>query len=133
MLIRLILYSLAAWMLASNCLAQAQTVSPQPAPSDLAATASSEPGAVLKRFHDYAKSNPLDFETSFDARMQGDELYRGSAHFLIRRPNLFRIETSSSHSSYLLVSDGKVMMTTASVGLPQRPARPSAWSWDKHR
>ena len=91
MLYRMLLYPLAAWMLASTCVAQAQTESPKLAPSDLAANASSEPGVMLKRLHDYVKSSPLDFETSFDARMQGDELFRGSVHFLISRPDLLRI------------------------------------------
>ena len=41
--------------------------------------------------------------------MLGDELYRGSSHFLIRQPNLVRIETDSGDRSYLTISDGKVM------------------------
>ena len=109
MLYRLLLFPLAAWMLTSNCVAQDQTEPPKSAPSDLAATASSEPRAIFKRLHDYLKSNPLDFETSFDARLLGDELYRGSSHFLIRQPNLVRIESDIGNRSYLTVSDGKVM------------------------
>ena len=109
MLYRMLLYPLAAWMLASTCVAQAQTESPKLAPSDLAANASSEPGVMLKRLHDYVKSSPLDFETSFDARMQGDELFRGSVHFLISRPDLLRIETNSGRNSYVVISDEKVM------------------------
>ena len=109
MLYRSLLYPLVAWMLASPSLAQDQTEPPKFAPSDLAASASSEPGVIFKRLDDYLKSSPLDFETSFDARSQGDELYRGTAHFLIRRPNLLRIETSSGDRSYVVISDGKVL------------------------
>ncbi len=109
MLYRMLLYPLAAWMLASTCVVQAQTEPPKTASPDLAASASGEPGAIFKRLRDYLKSNPLDFETSFDARSQGDELYRGSAHFLIRQPNLLRIDTSSGDRSYVVISDGKVL------------------------
>ena len=59
--------------------------------------------------HDYVKSTPLDFETSFDARTLGAELYRGSVHFQIRQPNLLRIETSSGRNAYVVISDGKVL------------------------
>src|SRR6185503_19546573 len=109
MLYRMLLYPLMALMFASTCLAQAQTEPPKLAPSDPAPSGSSEPGAIFKRLRDYVKSSPLDFETSFDARMLGDELYRGSSHFLIWQPNLVRIETNSGNRSYLTVSDGKVM------------------------
>jgi hypothetical protein len=109
MLCRMFLYPFVAWMLASPSLAQDQTETPKFAPADLAASASSEPGAIFRRLDDYLKSSPLDFETSFDARSQGDELYRGTAHFLIRRPNQLRIETSSGGRSYVVVSDGKVL------------------------
>ena len=109
MLYRMLLYPLMALMFASTCLAQAQTEPPKFAPSDLAPSGSSDPGAIFKRLRDYVKSSPLDFETSFDARMLGDELYRGSSHFLIRQPNLVRIETDSGNRSYLTISDGKVM------------------------
>jgi hypothetical protein len=106
---QMLLYLLVAWMLASPSIAQAQTEPPKLAPSDLATSASSEPVVIFKRLHDYLKSSPLDFGTSFDARTQGEELYRGSAHFLIRQPNLLRIETSSGHRSYIAISDGKVL------------------------
>jgi len=109
MLYRSLLYPLVAWILASPSLAQDQTETPKFAPSDLATSASGEPDAIFKRLHDYLKSSPLAFETSFDARSQGDELYRGSAHFLIRQPNLLRIETSSGDRSYVVISDGKVL------------------------
>jgi hypothetical protein len=109
MLYRMLLYPFVAWTLATVCVAQAQTEPPKWQPSDLVANTSSDPGGVLQRLHDYLKSSPLDFETSFDARMQGDELFRGSVHFLIGRPNLLRIETNSGRNSYVVISDGKVM------------------------
>jgi hypothetical protein len=109
MLYKRFLYPLVAWMLASTCVAQAQTEPPKLAPSDSVGSDSSGPGAIFKRLHDYVKNSQLDFETSFDARSQGDELYRGTAHFQIRQPNLLRIETASGDHSYLTISDGKVL------------------------
>jgi hypothetical protein len=79
--------------------------------------------------HDYVKSNPLDFKTSFDAQTLGIQLYRGTAHFLIRQPNLLRIETSSGDRSYLAVSDGKMLTIYnphqrkfAQISAPNSPA-----------
>ena len=105
---RMLLYPLVAWTLAC-VVAQAQTEPSKNAPSNSVASASGEPRVIFKRLHDYVKSTPLDFETSFDARTLGDELYRGSVHFQIRQPNLLRIETSSGRNAYVVISDGKVL------------------------
>ena len=92
-----------------RAVAQAQTEPSKNAPSNSVASASGEPRVIFKRLHDYVKSTPLDFETSFDARTLGEELYRGSVHFRIRQPNLLRIETSSGRNAYVVISDGKVL------------------------
>jgi outer membrane lipoprotein-sorting protein len=81
-----------AWVLAMPCLAQ-----------------SSEPQAVFKRLQDYAGSNALDFQTTFDARSETVGTVRGSVHFLIQRPNFFRIEGTAGHTTFVLVSDGQTM------------------------
>ena len=106
---RILLCALVAWMLASTGIAQAQTEPSKNASSNSVASASGEPRVIFKRLHDYVKSTPLDFETSFDARTLGEELYRGSVHFQICHPNLLRIETSSGRNAYVVISDGKVM------------------------
>jgi len=94
-------------MFAASCLGQVAPLPKSSTPSD----AASEPGAVFKRLQDYRGSNPLDFQTSFNAHDDtlGDS--RGSVQFLIQRPNLFRVEISAgtaSKFSYLLISDGQV-------------------------
>lgn len=111
MLNRLLLYPVAAWMLASTCFAQAPPESSKNTPPnpDAGAGATNEVRATFERLNNYIKSNPLDFETSFEARAGGDELYRGSIHFLLSQPNLLRAEASYGEASYLVVSDGTVM------------------------
>ena len=109
MLYRLLLYPVMAWMLASACFAVTQTEPSQNPQPDSAARAPSEVVVIFKRLQDYMKSSPLDFETSFDARADGDELFRGSVHFLIRQPNRLRAESSFGDASYLVISDGTVM------------------------
>jgi outer membrane lipoprotein-sorting protein len=89
-------YPLFAWMLAAPCLAQA-------------AGTGSEPQAVFKRLQDFVGSNVLDFKTSVDARDETLGTTRGSVHYLIKRPNLFRIEGTIGGDNYALVSDGQVM------------------------
>ena len=69
----------------------------------------SEERGTFERLNNYIKSNPLDFETTFEARAGGDELYRGSVHFLLRQPNQLRAEASFGEATYLVISDGTVM------------------------
>ena len=107
MLHRMLYNLLFAWMSATSCLGQVAPLPKSSAPSD----AASEPQAVFKRLQDYLDSNPLDFQTSFNAHKDtlGDS--RGSVHFLIQRPNLLRVEISAGTAdkfSYLLISDGRV-------------------------
>jgi hypothetical protein len=109
MLYRLLFYPVVAWMLASNCFAQAQTEPPKNAPENSGGGVSSEGRRIFERLNNYIKGNPLDFETSFDARAEGDELYRGSVHFLLRQPNQLRAEASFGGASYLVISDGTVL------------------------
>ena len=106
---RMIFYPVVAALLTSSNLVQAQTEPSKSAPADATASASSEPAVIFKRLRDYVKSNPIDFETSFNAQTQGTELFKGKAHFLIRQPNLLRVETSAGERSYLIVSDGKIL------------------------
>ena len=94
-----------AAMFATTGLAQVEI----PTPSPQATTASGEPAAVFSRLRDYLVSKPLDFQTTFVARSDTLGTLRGTLHFLVQRPNLFRIESSSGHGSYVVISDGKVM------------------------
>ena len=101
----LLLCSVFTAMLATTCLAQVET----PAPSSQQTALSGEPAAVFSRLRDYLVSKPLDFQTTFTARSDTLGTLRGTLHFLVQRPNLFRIESSSDHGSYVVISDGKVM------------------------
>jgi outer membrane lipoprotein-sorting protein len=92
-------------ILATPCFAQVET----PAPSSQQTASSGEPAAVFSRLRDYLVSNPLDFQTTFTARSDTLGTLQGTLHFLVQRPNLFRIESSSGHGSYVVISDGKVM------------------------
>ena len=89
-------FSLFAWLLAAPCLAQT---------TDTA----SAPQAVFKRLQDAMGSDPLDFQTTIVSRDEYLGTVRGKAHFVIRRPNAFRIEGSLGRASYILVSDGQTM------------------------
>jgi hypothetical protein len=109
MLYRLLFYPIMAWMLASVCLAQAQTEPSKNAPPNSGGTVSNEVRGTFDRLKNYIANNPLDFDTSFNARADGNELYRGSIHFLLRQPNLLRAEASYGEASYVVVSDGTVM------------------------
>jgi outer membrane lipoprotein-sorting protein len=89
-------YPLFASMLVTPCLAQTTETG-------------SEPQAVFKRLQDFVASNTLDFKTSVDSRSETLGTMRGSVHYLIKRPNLFRIDGSIGGDTYALVSDGQVM------------------------
>jgi hypothetical protein len=101
MLYRLLLYPLAAWMLTSTCFAQD--------PAATSASASNETVVTFSRLDNYLKTNPVEFETSFDARADGDELYRGSGQFVIRQPNLLLAKATFGPNIYSVVSDGTVL------------------------
>ena len=81
-------------MLATTCFAQVEP----PAPSSQETAASGEPAAVFGRLRDYLVSKPLDFQTTFTAHSDTLGTLRGTLHFLVQRPNLFRIESSSGHN-----------------------------------
>jgi hypothetical protein len=49
-----------------------------------------------------------DFQTSFSSR-SNTRAVKGSVHFLIQQPNLFRIDATTGKVAYTLVSDGQVM------------------------
>jgi outer membrane lipoprotein-sorting protein len=90
------LYLLVACLLGTPCLAQMTGTG-------------SEPQAIFKRLQDFVASNSLDFRTTFNASDETLGTRRGSAHFLIQRPNLFRIESSIGRAAWILVSDGQTM------------------------
>jgi hypothetical protein len=89
---------------ASPCLAQSETggATPEASAGDADAT------APLKRMHAYLTSTPeVEFETSFSSTSDLPGMNkRGTAHFLIRQPNQFRVESSSNGGTYLFISDG---------------------------
>lgn len=92
---RSLIYPALALALACTSPAQAQS-------SDAAKVA-------FKKLDDYLQKNPVDFETSFDAQSDGNELYRGKGHFIIRQPNALRADTTLGHNTYVVVSDGSVL------------------------
>lgn len=96
MLYRLLIYPALALMLVCAGVAQAQT-------NDAAAE------VAFKNLDDYLQKNPLDFETSFNATSDGNELYRGTGHFLIQRPNQLHSEITLSQNTYWVISDGTVL------------------------
>jgi hypothetical protein len=105
---RSILYPLAAWALATSCLAEEPSHAVKLA--DNAATAPSNAALdTFQRLDKYLQSNPLDFDTNFNATSDGNELYKGSGHFLIRRPNQLHAEMSLGQNTYVVISDGTVM------------------------
>lgn len=112
-------YLLVVWMSVTSCLAQTQTPSSTPSETD--------PAVIFGRLRDYLDNNPLDFKTSFV--VGGDAPFRGSMQFFIQRPNLFRVESTIAHRSYVIVSDGQVMTIYvpkdkkfAQLPAPARPA-----------
>ena len=110
MLYRLFLYPVAIWVFASACFAEDQTEPSKNAPPpNSAAAVPDEVRSTFARLQNYIQNKPLDFDSSFEARADGDELYRGSIHFLLSQPNLLRAQASYGQASYLIVSDGTVM------------------------
>jgi hypothetical protein len=95
MLNRSLFYSLFALALTCAASAHAQT--------DEAAQ------VAFKNLDSYLQNNPLDFETSFNATSDGNELYHGKGHFIIHQPNALRAEIELEHASYLVISDGTVL------------------------
>ncbi|CAA2142012.1 DUF2092 domain-containing protein [Hyphomicrobium sp. ghe19] len=72
--------------------------------------ASSLPPALkeLRAFIDAQQT--MDFKTSFHTSSNVLDIQsQGSAHFLVRKPNQFRIEVSARNASYEYVSDGTVL------------------------
>ena len=89
---------LCAWIFAATSVAQAE--SPTASPPGTSAPASTE--ATFARLRDYIVAHPLDFKTSFVAHSDTLGTMRGSLHFLVQRPNLFRIELSYGEGSYVV-------------------------------
>ncbi len=108
MLHRSLFYPIAAWALATACLAEEPTHTLKMA-DNTAAAPSSAALATFQRLDSYLQSNPLDFETTFNATSGGNELYKGSGHFLIRRPNQLHAEMTLGQNTYVVISDGTVM------------------------
>lgn len=92
---RFFAYPFLALMLASTGVAEGQT-------SDAAQVA-------FKKLDDYLQNNPIDFETSFNATSDGNELYRGTGHFIVHQPNALRADVSLDANTYVVISDGTVL------------------------
>lgn len=92
---RFFAYPLLALTLASTGVAEAQTSDAAP--------------AAFKKLDDYLQSNPIDFETKFNATSDGNELYHGTGHFIVRQPNALRSEVTLDANTYIVISDGTVL------------------------
>jgi outer membrane lipoprotein-sorting protein len=89
-------FSMFAWVLAAPCVAQ---------PGD----SGRSPQTAFARLHDFVGSNELDFQTTIVSRDEYIGAAQGKAYFMIKPPNVFRIEGSLGRASYTLVSDGQTM------------------------
>jgi hypothetical protein len=80
--------------------------------------ATAEAVATLNRMHDYLRNRTdLEFRTTFRRTAETLGLSKvGSAHFRIRRPNLFRVEAVEGNTSAIYVSDGKTLTIFRSKG-----------------
>ncbi|SFV34326.1 DUF2092 domain-containing protein [Hyphomicrobium facile] len=80
--------------------------------------ASSLPPA-LKELRAYIDAQQtMDFKTAFHTSSNVLNIEsQGSAHFLVRKPNQFRIEVSAQNASYEYVSDGTVLTI---LNIPQK-------------
>ena len=92
---RLLVYPILALTFLNTGFAQAQT--------------SDATKATFNKLDTYLQSNPLDFETTFNATADGNELYRGQGHIIMRQPNALRAETTLQGNTYLVISDGSVL------------------------
>src|SRR4051794_17704163 len=83
--------------------------------------------ADLDELRAYLKRNSaIEFETTFAASdAASDDNVKGKAHFVFRRPNMFRIEAEAANESYVYVSDGTSMTIydTRRKLFSQTPAR----------
>jgi hypothetical protein len=109
MLQRSFLYPIAAWALATACLAQEPLAPLKIADNATTAATSNEALATFQLLSAFLQNNPLDFTTKFNATSEGNELYHGTAHFLLRRPNQVRADLTLGQNTYIVVSDGTVM------------------------
>lgn len=99
------LYSLIIALMLTPTICAAQVTPPvSPTSPDAKDTAR----AAFVQLSQYLRGNPLDFKTSFVSQNLSLGNSRGSAHFVIERPNLLRVEVSAPNFSYLLISDGAV-------------------------
>ena len=98
-------YLIIALMLSSTICA-AQVAPPLAGATSL--DAEDAPRAAFIELSKYMRSNPLDFNTSFVSQNTVLGTSRGSAHFVIERPNMLRVEISAPEFSYTLISDGHV-------------------------
>jgi hypothetical protein len=80
--------------------------------------ATAEAVATLKRMHDYLRNRTdLEFRTTFSLTTEiPANGTRGSSHFQIRQPNLFRVEAVGGNASTVYVSDGKTVTIFRSKG-----------------
>jgi outer membrane lipoprotein-sorting protein len=117
MAMRMFIYPLFAWMFTTRCYAQVvNRTTPQ-------AGIVADARTAFKRLNEYLTCQALNFLTTYDARNKTLGSSRGSAHFLIQRPNLLRVEISGPDFSYLLISDGQVFAIYDRKTFTQFPAR----------
>lgn len=67
------------------------------------------PEAIFTRLRNHIVNEPLAFDTTFVAHSQLLGILRGSAQFLIGRPNLSRVSITDGHKSYRIVSNADQM------------------------
>lgn len=93
----------------------ASTLAPVPAMAAKIPTASdrvsTEAAAKLKLFHDYIRDNAvLNFKVRLTVRSSlNGEITRGTASFLTRAPNFFRVEVAVRGRRYDVRSDGQLI------------------------
>ena len=80
-----------------------------PAPSPATTEAENASRAQFIQLSEYLREDALDFTTSYVSQNRSLGTSRGSAHFVIGRANLLRVEITAPNFSYLLVSDGDVL------------------------
>ena len=78
-----------------------------PAPSPATTETESTYRAQFVQLSEYLSENAL--ETSYVSQNRSLGTSRGTAHFVIGRPNLLRVEITAPNFSYLLISDGDVL------------------------
>jgi hypothetical protein len=64
--------------------------------------------ATFGRLLEFIGGKTADFQSSFNSSSR-TRTVKGSVHFVLQQPNLFRIDAQTGKAAYTLVSDGQVM------------------------